>query len=170
MQIPIEWNKNNNLASQEKVKKVTIKIITLNILNILQQPLPRILDILHGISHVFVSINLIGCMSCKFWCGYGLKDHREESNHTKGWKYPWVVTSRNHLKEWKRNQKQPNHFPRSFILNVFTTKDFISHAYQFYALIYGLKFILEQKKLEFLKLYLIKIVSIGIESLNFENS
>jgi hypothetical protein len=26
-----------------------------------------------------------------------------------------------HLKEWLMNQKQPNHFPRPFTLNVFTT-------------------------------------------------
>ncbi len=84
---------------RKKRSKKQLSIITSNILNILQQPLPRILDILHVISHVFVSIKLIGCMSCKFWCGYGLKNHREESNHTKGWKYPCVVPSRNHPKE-----------------------------------------------------------------------
>jgi len=30
-------------------------------------------------------------------------------------------TIRHHLKEWKKNQKHPNHFPRPFTLNVFTT-------------------------------------------------
>jgi hypothetical protein len=94
----ITWRHKERSKSQQS-------IITLNILDILQQPLPRILDILHFISHVFVSINLIGCMSCKFWCGYGPKNHCEESKHKKGWKYPWVVPPRNHLKEWKRDKK-----------------------------------------------------------------
>jgi fluoride ion exporter CrcB/FEX len=30
-------------------------------------------------------------------------------------------TTRNHLKEWFKNQKEPNHFLEMFILNVFTT-------------------------------------------------
>jgi hypothetical protein len=30
-------------------------------------------------------------------------------------------TTRNHLKEWLRNQKRPNCFPKPFTLNVFTT-------------------------------------------------
>jgi hypothetical protein len=29
-------------------------------------------------------------------------------------------TTRNHIKEWLRNQKQPNHFFEPFLLNVFT--------------------------------------------------
>jgi hypothetical protein len=73
----ITWPRKKRSKSQQS-------IITLNTLDILQQPLPRILDILHVISHVFVSINLIGCMSCKFWCGYRLKDHQEKSKHKKG--------------------------------------------------------------------------------------
>jgi hypothetical protein len=28
-------------------------------------------------------------------------------------------TTRNHLEEWLKNQKQPNHFSRPFLLNVF---------------------------------------------------
>jgi hypothetical protein len=29
-------------------------------------------------------------------------------------------TTKNYFKEWLRNKKQPNHFPGSFTLNVFT--------------------------------------------------
>jgi hypothetical protein len=35
-------------------------------------------------------------------------------------------TTRNHLKEWFKNQKQPNHFLGPFILNVFKTINFFS--------------------------------------------
>jgi len=33
-------------------------------------------------------------------------------------------TTKNHFKQWLRSRKQPNHFCRSFSLNVFTTIDF----------------------------------------------
>jgi len=40
------------------------------------------------------------------------------------------ITIRNHLKDRLRNQKQPNHFSRPLILNVFTSyKLFFSHVY-----------------------------------------
>jgi len=52
-------------------------------------------------------------------------------------------TTRNYFKEWKKNKKQPNHFPRPFTLNVFTTNFFLYHVYQLHALVYGLKFIFE---------------------------
>ncbi len=58
------------------------------------------------------------------------------------------ATTGNHFKEWLRNQKQPNHFLGPFSLNVFTTMNFFFHVYQLHALIYGLKFIWELKKLE----------------------
>jgi hypothetical protein len=61
-------------------------------------------------------------------------------------------TTRNHLKEQLRNQKWPNHFLGPFTLNVFTTICiFFPHVYPSHALIYGLKFILEFKKLEIVK-------------------
>jgi hypothetical protein len=58
----------------------------------------------------------------------------------------WVNSSlggtfKNQLKEWLRNQKQPNHFFGPFLLNVFTI--FFFHVYQIHGLIYGLKFIWE---------------------------
>ncbi len=58
----------------------------------------------------------------------------------------WTI--RNHLKEWLRNQKCTNHYHGPFTLNVFTTIYIFFHVYQLHALIYGLKFILESKKLE----------------------
>jgi hypothetical protein len=33
------------------------------------------LTFLHGIPHVFMPFNLIGCTSCKYQCEYGLKEH-----------------------------------------------------------------------------------------------
>jgi len=53
----------------------------------------------------------------------------------------WTI--KNFHKEWLRNQKCTNHFPEPFTSNVFTTVIIFSHVYQLYALIYGLKFILE---------------------------
>jgi hypothetical protein len=80
-------------------------------------------------------------------------------------------TTRIHLKEWLRNQKHPNCFPRPFTLNVFTTTIFFSNVYQLHALIYGLKFILGFKKLEIKKkiVFLIKMALSKIDSFNFEN-
>jgi hypothetical protein len=55
-------------------------------------------------------------------------------------------TTSNHLKEWLRNQKWPNHFPEPFTLIFFATINYkISHDYQLQALIYNLNFILEFK-------------------------
>ncbi len=63
--------------------------------------------------------------------------------------HPLDGTTRNHFKEWLRNQKQSNHFSRPFSLNVFTIFFLFYHVYQFHALIYGLNFIWE-----FLKFYI----------------
>jgi hypothetical protein len=61
-------------------------------------------------------------------------------------------TIKNHLKEWLGNQKWTNHFLGPFPLNVFKTINcFFSHVYLLHALIYGLKFILEQKKVKIVK-------------------
>jgi hypothetical protein len=66
-------------------------------------------------------------------------------------KYYWAKaylggTTRNRLKEWLRNQKWPNHFPRPFPnLSVFITIIYFFHVYQLQALMYNLKFILEFK-------------------------
>jgi hypothetical protein len=54
-------------------------------------------------------------------------------------------TTNNDFKEWLRKQNWSNHFPWLFPLNVFTTISFFPHVHTLHALIYGLKFILEQK-------------------------
>jgi len=59
-------------------------------------------------------------------------------------------TIQNHLKEWLRNQKRPILFPRPFTLKVFTI--IYIYVYQLHALLYGLKFILELKELEIVKI------------------
>jgi hypothetical protein len=53
--------------------------------------------------------------------GIGLKLSRfgEQRNPSLG------GTTRNHLKEWLKNQKWPNHFHWPFSLNVFTTINFL---------------------------------------------
>jgi hypothetical protein len=69
----------------------------------------------------------------------------------------WVNPSlhgitKNHLKEWLRNKKQPNYFLGPFLLIFFTTIIlFYFHFYPLQALIYGLMFIWEYKKLELRK-------------------
>jgi hypothetical protein len=53
--------------------------------------------------------------------GIGLKLSRfgEQPNPSLG------GTTRNHLKEWLKNQKWPNHFHSPFSLNVFTIINFL---------------------------------------------
>jgi len=55
-------------------------------------------------------------------------------------------TTRNHLKEWLRNQKWSNHFLGPNTLNIFISISFFFNVYPLHALIYGLKFILKLKK------------------------
>jgi len=57
----------------------------------------------------------------------------------------WVTPLKNDFEEWLRNRKWSNCFPWLFPLNVFITISFFPHVYPLHALIYGLKFILEQK-------------------------
>ncbi len=62
-------------------------------------------------------------------------------------------TTKNHPKEWSRNQKQPNHFPRPLILNLFTTINifysmFINCMHKYMAL----KFILKLKNWKIVKI------------------
>ncbi len=52
-------------------------------------------------------------------------------------------TTKNHLKEWKRNKKQPNHFLGPFILNVFATINFFFSCLLISYTNIGLNFILK---------------------------
>jgi hypothetical protein len=53
-------------------------------------------------------------------------------------------TTNNHVNEWLRNQKQPNHFYGPFFVKCFHNyKLLFFHVYQLYVLINGLKFIWE---------------------------
>ncbi len=63
-------------------------------------------------------------------------------------KNPWVNPSlggtlRNHLKEWLRNKKQPNHFFSSFKFFFHNNSNFFFHVYPLHILINGLNFIWE---------------------------
>jgi hypothetical protein len=81
-------------------------------------------------------------------------------------------TTKNHLKEWLRDQKWSNHFLGPNLLNIFISISFFSYAYSLHALIYGLKFILKFLKMIFFLnfIFLIKIVLSKICSFNFGNS
>jgi len=57
-------------------------------------------------------------------------------------------TTRNHLKEWLRNKKQPNHFFQALFVKCFHNyKLLFFHVYHLHVLVYDLKFIWEFKKL-----------------------
>jgi hypothetical protein len=81
-------------------------------------------------------------------------------------------TIENHPKEWLWNQKWPNHFPRPFILNLFTAIIIIFyHFYQLHALIYGLEVYFGIKKLKIVEICIpIKMAPLEIDNLNFGNS
>ncbi len=55
-------------------------------------------------------------------------------------------TTKNHTKEWLRNQNWSNGFSTPFSLNVFITIIFFSHVYQFHVLVYCHKLLLESKR------------------------
>ncbi len=63
-------------------------------------------------------------------------------------------TIKNHLKVWLRNEKQPNHFPGPFILNVFITIYIYISCLLIACTNIWLEVYFEIKKLEFLKIYI----------------
>jgi len=82
-----------------------------------------------------------------------------------------VTPLKNDFEEWLRNRKWSNCFPWLFPLNVFITISFFPHVYPLHALIYGLKFILEQKnEICFKNVFLIVMALAKITFLNFGNS
>jgi hypothetical protein len=69
------------------------------------------------------------------------------------WTTLWVNpslggTTRNHPKEFFKDQKEPNHFFGVIFVKCFHYYNFFFHVYQLHVLIYGLNFIGEFNKLE----------------------
>jgi hypothetical protein len=80
-------------------------------------------------------------------------------------------TTRNHLKEWLKNQKHPNHFFGPFSLNVLTTINCYFLGLSIACFNIWLEVYLGILKIgKLIFFFLTKIAPKKIDSLNFENS
>jgi hypothetical protein len=51
------------------------------------------LALLHGMSFQLVSFDVIGCLFCRYQCGYGPQDHHGNPNHARSTKHGCLATT-----------------------------------------------------------------------------